>query len=104
VTEIKYTKGKKFTASPKPKVIPPPDTKLPAFQEMHNDVKKILESLIADSFTQIVTKKYVRPFYKSRLKTIACTLAIHGYDDCLFRFYSIDWSAQRIIPITSFNP
>jgi hypothetical protein len=104
VTEIKYKKGNILTASPKPKVLPPPDTKLPAFQEMHNDAKEILEFLLAEAFSLIVTKKYVRPFYKSCLKTIACTVAIHGYDDCLFRFYSIDWSAQRITPITSFNP
>jgi hypothetical protein len=103
VTEIKYQKGEKPKKLPRPKVYPPLDAKLPAFLEMPEQVNRILENLIADAFMQIVTKKYVRPFYKSRMKTIACTIAIHGYNDCLFKFYSIDWSSKKISQIRSFS-
>jgi hypothetical protein len=99
VIEIKYNKGKINKMSHQPKTYPPLDAKLPAFPEMDENVKKILVKLTADAFTQIVSKKYVRPFYMSDMKTIACTIAIHGYDDCLFRFYSIDWSSKKITKI-----
>jgi hypothetical protein len=99
VIEIKYKKGTINKTSPRPKVYPPPDAKLPAFPEMDENVKKILETLTAEAFTQIVSKKYVRPFYLSGMKTIACTIAIHGSDDCRFRFYSIDWSSKKITKI-----
>jgi hypothetical protein len=68
---------------------------------MDENVKKILESLTAEAFTQIVSKKYVRPFYMSGMKTIACTIAIHGYDDCMFRFYTIDWASKKIAQVRS---
>jgi hypothetical protein len=106
VTEVKYEKGKVIKTLPQPKEYPPHDAKLSTFQEKPEHVKKILESLTADAFKQLVTKKYVRPFYMSDMKTIACTVAIHGYDDCLFKFYSIDWASQKISQIKSksFNP
>jgi hypothetical protein len=53
VTEIKYSKDKINKMSPQPTVYPPPDAMVPAFPEMAENVKKILEAL-----KQIVSKKY----------------------------------------------
>ncbi|MDR1312736.1 MAG: AAA family ATPase [Deltaproteobacteria bacterium] len=100
VVEIKYHRPSKN--DPVQKILAPPASghTVQVFSELPEHVKDSLERGVADASRQIFTRNYLRAFYLEG-ETRACAVAIHGPNNCLFRFYNVDCNAKTVTELVN---
>ncbi|MDR1036952.1 MAG: AAA family ATPase [Deltaproteobacteria bacterium] len=94
--EIKHFKQEHAEKVVKLENEPPAGATLPMFPDPPDHIKKKLENGIIDATSQIITRRYLTPFYKKVKEVRACAVAIYGWTHCRFRFFDVDWNSRTI--------
>ncbi|MDR1313281.1 MAG: AAA family ATPase [Deltaproteobacteria bacterium] len=97
VVEIKHDRQKRDEKVVKLENEPASGATMPMFPDPPDYVKKSLKDGIASAASQIMTKRYLIPFYKKANEVRACAVAIFGWTHCRFRFFNVDCNSITIM-------
>jgi hypothetical protein len=98
--EIKHYKQEQAEKVVKLEKEPAAGATLPMFPDPPEHVNKSLQDGINTASSQIMTRRYLTPFYKKSKDVRACAVAIYGWTHCKFRFFNVDWNSRTIMEPT----